>query len=568
MYVIQEAKQQILTELKKAVGKGYVPSLNDLDTPPDTSMGDVAFPCFELAKKLKKSPKDIAVEIAAKIAPKDYVGHVKAVGPYVNFTYSHEGFGAGVMGQVKDMKEKYGTSNVGEDKRLMVEFANLNSHKDVHVGHLRNLFVGQMTTEIFKANGYDVIPVAYINDLGLHVAKSIWATKTFHDIEDVPEDQQMEFLRNVYVEANKKLEEKPELKSEVTEVFQALENQRGDDVALWKKTRTWSLDYLKEVYDELNLTIDHWYFESELIKKTRKILDELIKEGLVVQSEGAWIVDLRDEDLGVNLLIKSDGTLLYNSKDLGLALKKEEDFHPVRSIYVVDARQSHALRQLFATLKHMQFDRELTHLSYEFVTLQDGAMAARKGNVIRYALFRDKMISRAKRETKERHPDWSDEQVLKVARALTFAAMRFGMLKQDVEKKIVFDLDEAMSFEGFTGPYVLYMNARIQSVLTKANKKDFDWNADQLTEVSAHKLLALLGQYPEIVFGTSQNLQLSKIPQYLFELAKTFSDFYASAPILKSEPKVMAQRLALVASVQIVLKSGLQLIGIETVDEM
>jgi arginyl-tRNA synthetase len=568
MYVIQQAKQQILQEIKKAVGKGYAPAIDDLETPPDTLMGDMAFPCFDLAKNMKKSPVDLAVELAAKIAPKEYIGQVKAVGPYLNFTYSQEGFGSGVIEQIQSMKDTYGTSTVGEDKRLLVEFANLNSHKDVHVGHLRNLFVGQMTTEVFKVNGYDVVPVAYINDLGLHVAKSVWAIKTFHDVDDVPKDQQMEFLRTVYVEANTKLEDKPELKGEVTAIFKELENQRGDTVALWKKTRGWSIDYLREVYDELNLTIDHWYFESELIQKTKKILDGLIAQGLVVESEGAWIVDLRDEDLGVNLLIKSDGTLLYNAKDLALALEKEKDFHPVRSIYVVDARQSHALKQLFATLKHMQFDRELTHLSYEFVTLQDGAMAARKGNVIRYTLFRDKMINRSREETKERHPDWNDAQVYKTARAISFAAMRFGMLKQDVEKKIVFNLDEALSFEGYTGPYLLYMNARISSVLKKANKKDIDWSADKLTEDSAHKLLCLLGQYPDLLFSISQSLQLSKLPQYLFELARTFSEFYASAPILKAEPKIMAQRLALIASVQIVLKSGLEILGIEAVDEM
>lgn len=568
MYKIQEAKQQVLTELKKAVGGGFVPTLDELDIPPDSTMGDIAFPCFVLGKKMKKNPAEIAVEIAAKIGPKEFIGEVKAVGPYVNFTLNNKTFGSEVLEEVKKMSDAYGTSQVGEDKRVMVEYANLNTHKDVHIGHLRNIFIGQMTVDVLKANGYDVVPVAYINDLGTHVAKSVWAMKMSHDLKEVDKDGRPEFLRTVYVEANQRLEEDPSNKEQVTEVFRELEAQKGDSVAIWKETRQWSVDLLEAVYDELGLTLEHWYFESQLIDKTKKIIDDLIKKGIVVESEGAWIVDLRDEDLGVNLLIKSDGTLLYNAKDIGLAYKKEDDYRPIRSIYVVDERQSHALRQLFATMKRLDFDRELIHLSYEFVTLQDGAMAARKGNVILYQTFRDRMIKQAKNETKQRHPDWSEEQVQKTAEAIAFAAMRFGLLKQDPDKKIVFDLDGALSFEGFTGPYLLYSYARIQSVLQKAKDIKPVYAADKLTEPSAHKLLDLLSRYPEHVFEVSQSFYLSRIAQYLFELAKTLSEFYANAPILKADPEVAAQRLALVQCVQIVLKNGLGLMGIKPVDEM
>ena len=470
--------------------------------------------------------------------------------------------------EIHEMEDEYGTSDVGLDKRIMVEFANLNSHKDVHIGHLRNLFVGQTAVNLLKANGYDVIPVAYINDLGLHVAKSVWCMKTYHPDQAVTPEDRIEFLRDVYVEANKKLEEQPGLASQTSEVFRRLEDQRGEELALWKETRDWSIEYLESVYKELGLTIEHWYFESELIGKTKKIIEDLIAQGIVKESQGAWIVDLTDQDLGVNLLIKSDGTLLYNAKDLGLALKKEEDYHPTRSIYVVDERQSHALEQLFATLTLMGFQKELQHLSYEFVTLEGGAMAARKGNVIRYEELRDALFNEAQHQTQLRHEDWTVKQIDDVAHAVSFAAMRFGMLRQDIRKKIVFNLEESLSFEGFTGPYLLYTYARIQSLLKKAGRKKPKWSATTLNNTYSHQLFLNLAKYPEVLFEAGQRLVPAFLSQYLFDLAKSFSDFYTNVPVLKTEGIELGERLALVRSVGDILRNGLEILGIKVIDEM
>ncbi len=568
MAVIQDAKQQVLTELKHAVGKGFSPSIGDLAIPPNLDLGDVAFPCFELAKKLGKPPHEIAIELAAKIGPKEYIAEVKAEGPYVNFLFRYDVFGADVLRDIKKEKESYGHSTIGKEKRIMVEYANLNTHKDIHVGHLRNLFVGQMAVDVLRASGYDVVPVSYINDLGAHVAKSVWAIMNLHKDEKIKKEDRISFLRNVYIEANEHIEEDATKKAQVSEIFKNLEEGKGDEVAVWKESRKWSIDYLEKVYDELGLTLETWYFESDLVSKTRKIIDGLIKDEIVVESEGAWIIDLEEHKLGVNLLVKSDSTLLYNAKDIGLAFKKEEDYHPQRSIYVVDARQSHALKQLFKTMELMKFDRDLEHLSYEFVTLKGGAMASRKGNVIRYEDFRDDMVSRAKIETKNRHEDWSEKKLDTVSRAVAFAAMRFGMLKQDTEKKIVFDLDESLSFEGFTGPYLLYTYARIESLRAKAGKLKADYSATKLSERTEHRLLLLLSQYPEIVFQTSSTLHLSQLAQYLFELSRAYAEFYANIHVLTEDEIVSKQRLALSYSVQSVLGNGLKLMGITPVDEM
>lgn len=568
MYVIQEAKTQVLQAIKQAVGQGYAPSVEDLEHPPNPKMGDIAFPCFTLASKLKRNPTEVAVEIAASIGPKGYIADVKAVGPYVNIKLDTNVVGSALLQEIHELMDEYGASDVGQDKRIMVEFANLNTHKDVHIGHLRNIFIGQAVVNILKITGYDVIPVAYINDLGLHVAKSVWCIKTNHGSEEIAEKNRIAFLRNVYIEATNLLERQPSLESQVSQVFRHLEKQRGDEIAIWKQTRAWSIDYLKSVYNELHLTIDHWYFESELIGKTKKIIDDLIKKGIVKESEGAWIVDLKDQNLGVNLLVRSDSSLLYNAKDLALALKKEEDYHPIRSIYVVDTRQSLAMQQLFATLKMMGFERELYHLSYEFVTLEGGAMAARKGNVIPYEELRDEVFEEARRQTQARHPDWSTKKINTTSRAISSAAVRFGMLKQDTTKKIVFNLQGSLSFDGFTGSYLLYSYARVRSLLKKAGRKRPTWSATTLQGPHIHELLMTMSRYPDVVFDAGQRLEPALLSQYLFDLAKHFSDFYENVPVLKTEGIALAERLALVRAVGIILKNGLELLGIETIDEM
>ncbi len=568
MDTLQTAKQQVIQEIKKAGDNGYVPAISDLSVPPDPTMGDIAFPCFILAKKLKRDPNEIAVEIAAKIGPKEYIKKITSDGAYVNFHLDEKTFGSDLLQQVHKQKKSYGLSKIGEGKRVMVEFAQPNTHKAIHVGHLRNFFVGQMTIDVLLANGFEVIRTAYINDLGMHVAKALWGLEQMND-KEVPEgEDHISYLAKAYVESTKAADENEEVKTQIAKIFQELESGKGSHTALWKKTRKWSIDYIESVFDELKLDIDVWYFESDLITDTKKIIDELIEKKIVVKSEGAWIVNLEEQKCGINLLVKTDGTLLYNAKDLGLAQKKEKEYHPQRSIYVIDARQSLAMKQLFATLKLAGFDRELSHLSYEFVTLKEGAMASRRGNIIRYEMFRDRMVKQAEKETKERHEDWDEVKIKKTARAIAFSAMRFAMIKQDLDKKIVFDLDEALSFDGFTGPYLLYTFARIESLFKKAGKQKLKHDASLLAEDVEHRLLVQLSSYPETVFSVGSSLHLSVMAQYLFDLAKTFAEFYSSVPILTAEEDVKNARLSLCESVRQVLENGLKLMGIEPVEEM
>ena len=325
---------------------------------------------------------------------------------------------------------------------------------------------------------------------------------------------------------------------------------------------------ISQSFKACGLSIDIWYYESDFVDDTRRIIEDLIKRGIVVHSEGAWIVNLEEEGLGVNLLVKTDGTLLYNAKDLALAMRKEEDHHPRRSLYVIDVRQSLAMQQLFATLKRMGFKEELQHLAYEFVTTKDGAMASRKGNVVSFDEFRSRLIELSRAETAKRHIDWNEKKQSEVARKIAFAAMRFGMLKQDLGSQIVFDLQEALSFDGCTGPYLLYTGARLSSIIKKAKRLQPVLDGQHLKLPVEHALLMQLSQYPEVVFGVGASMHVSHLSKYLFDLCQTFASYYEAVPVLVEDRVVSASRLAMVIAVLQVLENGLSILGIEPITEM
>lgn len=566
MYTIQQAKQQVLKDLKSALGGVHAPSVDELEYPKDIKMGDLAYPCFDLAKALKKKPDEIATELAVKIGPKDLIKKVEAKGPYVNFFFDPDALGEHLLKEIVVAKDKFGYSTSGKGKRIMVEYAQPNTHKTIHVGHLRNFVVGHALINILRAAGYDVIATSYINDLGAHVAKCLWAIDKKHKDDDSEDKDAL--LAKAYVEADKAAEKTKKAQAEMSEIYQELEKGSRKWAGLWKKTRKWSLDSFGQIFKELGVPIDVTYYESDLTKRTHQIVKDLLKQNIAKESEGAIIVDLEDQNLGVNLLVRSDGTLLYNAKDLALAERKEQDYESARSIYVIDARQSLAMQQLFATLKLMGLKRNLEHLSYEFVTLKGGAMASRKGNVVKYDDFRDQMFDLALTETTKRHQDWTDKQLDQAARKITFAAMKFPMLKQDLDKMITFDVEEALSFDGFSGPYILFSIARAKSILKKAEVKP-KVTGKYYSEPVEHELLVKLAMFPEVLLNIASSLHVSTLPQYLFDLAQTFSEFYEAVPVLKAEPDVaVSAKLALVDATRQVLENGLALLGIESLDEM
>ncbi len=562
------AKKEVYTALKKALGKTFTLTADMIVTPPKPGFGDLSFPCFTLAKGLSRNPAEIATELAAKIGPSKMIKKITSAGPYVNFTFDNEAFGAHVIDDVTKSKKRYGRGKTGAGKKVLVEYANLNTHKEVHVGHLRNFALGAAAVNIFAANGYSAIPVSYINDLGSNVAKCLWGIKKFHDGEEPEAASRLNFLGSVYTEATAALEGNDEAKQEVSAIQNELESGEGEWFTLWKKTQKWSMDNLKEAFDEFGLSFDRIYLEHEMIDETHQIVNKLLVEGIAKVSQGAVIVDLEAEKLGVNLLRKSDGSLLYNAKDLALALHKEDDYHADRSMIVVDVRQSLAMKQLAATLKRMEFSRELIHLGFEFVTLPEGAMSSRKGNIVRWSDLRDAMEKRITDATVLRHPEWKPKVVAANAKALVMAAVKFVMLRHDPERLMVFDMEEAMATDGFTGPYILYTIARINSLHEKTKIASFPL-ASALIDPQEVQLLRKVSEYPDVVAQAGTEMRPSLVCLYAFELAQMFSRYYAEVHMIDEEqPSLTAARLGLADAVSSTLTNAMELLNISVVKSM
>lgn len=568
MYALAAAKKEAYTALRKALGKKVTVTLDMLLTPPKPEYGDLSFPCFELAKGLKRNPAEIASEVAAKIGPTKHIAQVSSVGPYVNFKFDEVAFAEHILTDVSKSKSRYGKSTTGKGKKVLIEYANPNTHKEIHVGHLRNFSLGAAVVNILRFNGYEVVPVSYINDLGNNVAKCLWGLEKLHAGEDIPAGNYLNTLGRIYAEANAAIGDDDLKKAEVSEIQRQLELMQGDWVPLWKKTQKWSVDGLKEIFDQFGLELNHIYLEHDLINDTHDIVKRLLTEGVAKMSQGAVIVDLEDQGLGVNLLKKSDGTLLYNAKDLALAYKKETDYDADRLIIIVDNRQSLAMRQLIATLKLMGFPGEVQHLSYDMVTLPDGAMSSRKGNIVRWTDMYDSMFTNLVRETTTRHSDWSTRKINATAKALAIASVKFVMLRQDPEKVLTFDMEEAMAAEGYTAPYILYTVARIYTLLDKAEIAP-ELRAALLTHVLERSLLKMIAKFPEVVQVAGATSRASVIAQYAFELSQEFARYYEAVRILDDQDHDrVAARLGLLDVVRQTLSNAMGTLGIEVLKEM
>lgn len=565
MYPLQNVKQQAVNGLRKAIGKGFTVSGAQLEVPPKADMGDLAFPCFQLAKEQGRNPAEIATELAAKMAPTELIERITSTGPYVNFFLNRSELTEAVLETIDEMSDKYGTSTVGEGTKVLIEYASLNTHKEFHVGHIRNVVLGQSLINIYEANGYDVQRVCYLGDIGAHVAKVIWALVNLYPSEKFEKETRAKRLGEIYAEATQYLAEHPEVKEDIDEVQRKLEARDPELTKLWKETRQWSIDYLKKGFAMFNAEPEHWYFESEVEQPGKDMVKQMLVDGVAKKSEGAVIVDLEEEGLGAFLILKSDGSSLYSTKDLALAYKKREDLSPDRQLFIVDERQAHHFKQLFATLKRLGFKNFMHHVSYDFVTLADGAMSSRKGNVVTLDETIQKMTEVLKQETAERHEDWKEKKVEEVAKAIALASITFMMLRQDPKTLITFEEKEAMSFDGFTGPYVLYAIARIERILEKADAKPVIGELKEAIELEIGKKLS---EYPEVVADAALEYNPSKIAHYVFELAKLSAEYYHEVRILDGEEKMLSARLALLEGIKQTLENGLELLSISSVKEM
>lgn len=622
MYTLDALRSNIARLISEIVEVAIEP--NEIVFPPNPKMGDFAFGCFKLAKERKTSPAEIAKSIAPKIKAGDHgVESASAEGPYVNFTLSTPLLAHRVMHEVMESGEKYGNCDIGLGRQVMIEYANLNSHKEFHVGHLRNILYGLSIYRILECTGHNTIPVSYINDLGVNVSKCIWLLirqnagavsqtkpeeKEHKDkpfvpmpdeiwaahiiqnmnldyakkiIEAIPaQNRTGKYLGNIYAESTKLLEENEEYKKEVSLIQSKLEVHDPAWKFIWQETRRWSLQELYRYLQDFGVVLKRQYLESEFTDDAKAIVERLQQEGIAIESEGAIIIDLdsypdpeiQKQKLGVVILRKSDGNMLYATKDIPLAEKKLQEYPKMdESLLVVDTRQSHYFKQLFAVLKIMGYNIPLKHLGYEFVTLPEGAMSSRKGTVITLQDFIARAIKLAENEVITRHDDWNQGKVDHTSWCIAMGGIIFTMLKQDPEKAITFDMDKALAFDGDTGPYVQYSVTRLNSILEKAKIEDprkITGDAAFCREPAEKQLALTISRLPEVLAKSALEYKPSILAHWCLEAAAAVNAFYRDVPVLEAPIEIRDARLKLAATAKIALENGLRSLGIPIPDAM
>ncbi|MBW3022245.1 arginine--tRNA ligase, partial [Candidatus Woesearchaeota archaeon] len=504
-YIVKELKR--VTKLKDV----------SLEVPPDHKLGDYAFPCFVLAKSMKKNPKDIAEELSAKINKNDLIKEIKTAGPYLNFYINKKEQAKNVLLAIQKEKEFYGKSHAGKD-RIVIEYPAPNTNKPLHLGHVRNMVLGKSVLLLLENAGNEVIPVNLVNDRGVHICKSMLAYQRWGKNKE-PDRKGDFFVGDFYVMFNQKAKDMLGLEEEAQEMLRKWEAGDRETLALWKKMRKWALDGFKETYKKFNVDFKREYYESEIYTFGKKIVNDGFKKGILEKDDtGAIYADLEKHNLPKKFLLRGDGTSLYMTQDLHLAVQKHKDFKFTSSIYVVGSEQNLHFQQLFKVLELLGYPwaKRCYHLSYGMVYLPEGRMKSREGTVVDADDLVDEVVESAKVEIEKRHGDsLTSNQIDKRARMVGMAALKFFILKQDPVKDMVYDPNESLSLEGETGPYVQYTHARINSVLKKAKTKDVVADFSAYDTPEELKIIDLLGKYPETVLSAAQNYKPSTLCRYL-----------------------------------------------------
>jgi arginyl-tRNA synthetase len=535
--------------------------------------------------------QQIAEQVCSALGELDGISHIEAVKGYLNLYFSTPEFARRVVDSVLAQGQDFGRGGF-KGERVMVEYAQPNTHHSFHIGHYRNTILGEVLSRLVEFAGFETIRASYPGDIGLGVITVVWAYKRFHSGQE-PDGvhERGQWLGKIYTDAVKLLEKKETETEAETLQRETYEAERREiyrlwDVGdpeirqLWLKTREWSLEELRDILKMLDIKMDVWFFESEVDEPSKLIVDELLEKGIADDERpngGAVIVKI-DEKMGLkkekyrtNVLLRSDGTTLYLTKDLALAKVKFEKYHVDRSIYVVDVRQSLHLQQTFAILKPWGFPQaeKCHHLGYGFFSLPEGAMSASKGRVVLFKDVYDEAEKRALAAMGERTPDMPEQQRQQIARQIGLGALAYAMLSVDNNKDIVFDINEALSFDGHTGPYIQNAYVRANSILKKAGSVPVSARYDHVLSNHEVQLIDMISRFPAIVQQAAGEYRPLVMATYAYELANTFHSFYHAVQVLQSETEaIKAARLRLVAAARQTISNALLLLGITAPEAM
>ncbi len=550
--------------------KGFDSSL--LETPPDPNMGDFALPCFFLAKARKKPPHEISKELASKFSKGTFLQEVRSNGPYLNFFISKAYAAKTILSDISKSHGKVGHSPAFVGKRIMVEYSSPNTNKPLHLGHVRNNVLGKIVSLLLASQGAKVIQSSLVNDRGIHICKSMLAYQKWGNGRTPKTEKKKgdHFVGDFYVMYSKKAKNDPKIEEKAKEMLRAWESGDPKTRKLWKLMNTWTLQGFSETYQRMGIRFQKLYFESELYKHGKDIIKKAHEKGIVEQDDsGALYMDLSKEGLDKKVLLRSDGTSVYITQDIYLAKKKFDDFRLDESIYVVASEQNYHFRVLFLILENLGFGwaGSLRHLSYGMVYLPEGKMKSREGTVVDADDILDELVRLAQKEVRARYLDLSEKDIKKRSEKIAIAALYFYMARTDLVKDMTYDPKGSISFQGETGPYIQYTYARIKSILRKARKKPDKIPFANITSIE-NNLISMLGNFQETVSSAAIQLRPSILCRYLLNLCQAFNEYYHNTPILKAQKDEKAFRLFLILQISNVLKSGLGLLGIDTLEQM
>ena len=549
-------KKHILAFLKKEAQLEEA----QLEVPPNPELGDYAFPCFSLSKQFRKSPQQIAQEVAEKFHPDSFIKEAKAAGPYINFFINKEKLSEAVIAEVLEKKEHYGSTNIGKGKHILIEHTSINPNASPHVGRARNALIGDAIVRLLRFQGYKTDVHYLVNDVGKQIAMLVLGAQgkgkiEFHDLLDV------------YIGINKKMENHPEIEQQAFALLNKLEQGDAEIKKQFHDIVKTCIDGQSKILGELDIHYDSYDYESGYLwcKRTDEVLKLLEKTGkLFVDGHGRWVMDLKGYGLGMEVPVlvvtRADKTSLYALRDIAYTIDKMKKGE---NILVLGEDQKLYFEQIAAVMKELEqpFPR-VVH--YSFVLLKDGKMSTRQGNVVLLEDFMKDIVKKASAEIERRYGK-TDGQA---AKTIGYGALKYSILKVSPEKSVTFDVEQALSFEGDTGPYLQYSYARISSILKKNGGWLGKYDAASLKEKLEVELIKMLADYPAVLEKATKDLHPHLVVSYLYGLSQKFNEFYHQHDILQEKEGTKNARIALIVAVQHVLKSGLSLLGIGVLERM
>ena len=539
-----------------------------IEIPPNKDMGDYAFPCFKLAKVFRKAPNMIASDLSETIEAKGDISKVMPMGGYVNFFVNKSQLANNVINDVLTQKDSYGHGKMGEGKTVVIDFSSPNIAKPFHIGHIRTTVIGNALYKIYDSQGYDTVRVNHLGDYGTQFGKLIVAFKLWGDKETVESNPIPELLK-LYIRFHDEAEEKPEMEDEARAWFTKLENGDPEAKELWQWFRDESLKEFARVYDLLDIQFDSYNGESFYSDKMDTVIETIKEKGLLQESQGTNVVDLEAYNMPPALITKNDGSTLYMTRDLAAAVYRKNTYNFDKCIYVVGSQQALHFQQLFKVLELVGFEwaKDLIHVPFGMVALEEGTMSTRKGRVV----FLEDVLKQAIEKTKEtmlaKNPD--AKNVDTIAKQVGVGAVVFQELSNSRIKDYTFSWERTLSFEGETGPYVQYTHARCCAVLRKANEEvTSDINYELLTNEDSVEVLKTIASFNKNIVSALNRNEPHIVTRFVLDLAQAFNKFYHDNPILVDDIEVRKARLALVAATRQTLENGLKLLGMHAPERM